>query len=104
MGAVLHPIDNRNFLATVAVVNKYGELVAHKDFLNLLPPRRRPASMQGGMRPGEQDEIKKHEQDKKQFQAILIEQKVDLIVVSADCLEAKRLRKALMEFAQINNQ
>lgn len=55
------------------------------------------------MRPGEEDEQKKHDSDKKSFQEILIDQKVDLIVVSADCLEAKRLRKALLEFAQINN-
>lgn len=64
MGAVLHPIDNRNFLTTVAVVDKFGELVAHKDFLYLLPPRRRPANAQMGMRPGEEDEKKKHDNDK----------------------------------------
>ena len=39
MGAILHPIDNRNFMTTIAIVDHYGELVAHRDFLNLIPPR-----------------------------------------------------------------
>lgn len=39
MGAILHPIDNRNFMTTIAIVDYYGELVAHRDFLNLIPPR-----------------------------------------------------------------
>jgi hypothetical protein len=56
------------------------------------------------MRPGEEDEQKKHDEDKRQFQEILKDQSVDLIVVSADCLEAKRLKKALCEFAMLNNQ
>jgi hypothetical protein len=42
MGATFHPIDNKNnFLATIAVVDQFGELVAHKDFLHLIPPRKR---------------------------------------------------------------
>ena len=40
MGAVFHQIDNRNYSATIAVLDKYGELVAHKNFLFLIPPRR----------------------------------------------------------------
>jgi hypothetical protein len=39
MGAILHPIDNRNFMRTIAIIDHYGELVAHKDFFNLIPPR-----------------------------------------------------------------
>jgi hypothetical protein len=55
------------------------------------------------MRPGEEDEMKRHDEDKKKFQEILREHQVDLIVVSSDCLEAKRLKKALSEFAMLNN-
>jgi len=40
MGAVFHPIDNKNYSATIAVLDKYGELVAHKNFLFLIPPRK----------------------------------------------------------------
>lgn len=40
MGAVFHPIDNKNYSTTIAVLDKYGELVAHKNFLFLIPPRR----------------------------------------------------------------
>ena len=63
MGAVFHQIDNRNYSATIAVLDKYGELVAHKNFLFL----------------------RKHS--------------VDLIVVCADCLEARKLKKSLLEIA-----
>lgn len=43
MGCLMHQIDQNNYLVTVAIVNKYGDLVAHKDFKRLLPPKvRRP--------------------------------------------------------------
>lgn len=106
MGAIFHQIDNRNYATTIAVVDQYGELVAHKDFLFLLPPKKRiqrdgePTQV----RPGEIEEQRKHDEDRRQFQEILREHTVDLIVVCADCLEAKRLKKALTEFANLNSQ
>lgn len=100
LGAVMYPIDGRNFQTTVAVVDQFGELVAHKDFLYLIPPRK-PREGQMEMRPGQEEEARKHNENKKEFQEILREHKVDLIVVSADCLEAKRLKKALSEFANL---
>jgi len=39
MGTFMHQIDTNNYVVTVAVVDRYGELVAHKDFIRLLPPR-----------------------------------------------------------------
>ena len=48
-----------------------------------------------------EEEARKHTVDKKEFQEILREHNVDLIVISADCLEAKRLKKALSEFANL---
>lgn len=40
MGAVMYPIDNRNYSTTIAIVDEFGELVEHKDFLHIIPPRR----------------------------------------------------------------
>lgn len=65
MGAIMHPIDNKNYMSTIAVVNKFGELVAHKDFLHLMPPRKTRQKQDGGgqaqqMRPGEEEENAKH--------------------------------------------
>jgi len=36
MGVILDKVDNRNSIVTIAIVDKYGELVANKDFMNLL--------------------------------------------------------------------
>lgn len=55
MGAIMHSIDSRNFMTTIAVVNEYGDLMHHKDFLYLIPPRK-PRQREGEdapeMRPG----------------------------------------------------
>jgi len=57
MGAIMHPIDNKNYMATIAVVDKFGELVHHKDFLHLIPPRKqRPKDGEYIKRPGEDEE------------------------------------------------
>ena len=52
-------------------------------------------------RPGEIEELNKHKADRKRFQNILKDFSVDLIVVCADCLEAKKLKKTLEEFANL---
>lgn len=39
MSALMHQIDANNFIVTIAVVDKYGDLIHHKDFMRLLPPR-----------------------------------------------------------------
>ena len=41
MGAIMHQIDANNYVVTVAIVEKYGELVQTRDFMRLLPPRKR---------------------------------------------------------------
>ena len=41
MGAIMHQIDANNYVVTVAVVDKYGELMQTRDFMRLLPPRKR---------------------------------------------------------------
>jgi len=42
MGAIMHQIDANNYVVTVAIVDKYGELVQTRDFMRLLRPRKRP--------------------------------------------------------------
>jgi len=103
----LSQIDNRNFVTTIAVVDKYGELVEHRDFLHLIPPRKRQEPRDGQAyipRPGEEEEKIKHEADRRALQDLLREHEVDLIVVSADNLESRRLKKALSDYAMCNNQ
>ena len=39
MGVILQQIDNQNSIVTLAVVDKYGELVAHKDLKHMMKPR-----------------------------------------------------------------
>ena len=39
MGAVLRLLDNKTFVTTVAVVDKFGKYVTHKDFFDLIPPK-----------------------------------------------------------------
>lgn len=36
MGVLMHQIDAKNYVATVAVVDEYGELVENKDFMRLI--------------------------------------------------------------------
>lgn len=39
MGAVLRPIDNKTFVTTIAVVDKFGKYIVHKDFYDLIAPK-----------------------------------------------------------------
>lgn len=109
MGALMHQIDANNYLVTVAVVNKYGILVHHKDFMRLLPPRVK-RQRQGMMdRPGQKDplngevpkteEEKEHEVDKQRVIEILDEYSVDLIVVAANGLDSLKLMQVMKNLA-----
>lgn len=40
MGVILQQIDTNNQLVSVAIVDRHGELVAHKDLQHLMPPRK----------------------------------------------------------------
>ena len=104
MGVIVHPINNRDFLTTVAVVDTHGELVAHKDFLHIRPPKKRRVQEGEEEQPilerDRQQQIK-HDEDKKKFQDILRDNQVDLIVVSADCLDAKIIKNAISDMANL---
>ena len=56
-------------MTTIAVVNQFGDLLHHKDFLHIIPPRRSKPRENGEtvVRPGEQEEQRKHDEDKKAF-------------------------------------
>lgn len=41
MGALMHQISANNYIVTISVVDKFGDVVAYKDFMRLLPPRQR---------------------------------------------------------------
>jgi hypothetical protein len=106
MGALMHQIDANNYLVTVAVVNKYGILVHHKDFMRLLPPRKpRNQGMRDGLGPKDQnkgdmpksEEQKEHEVDRQRVIEILDEYSVDLIVVAANGLDSRRLMEVMQE-------
>ena len=47
--------------------------------------------------------MRKHDEDKANFQNILREYNVKVVTVAADCLEAKRLKKALGEMAKYSS-
>lgn len=108
MGVILQQLDNNNSVVTVAVLDKYGELVAHKDFLHLIPPRKaRPAQKRDDefedrskiMKIAQSEEDKEHEKDKDKVSELLTKHSVDLIVVGANKLEARRIKETLKEIA-----
>ena len=41
LGAIMQRVDVNQFVITVAVVDKYGELVAHRDFTHLYRTRKK---------------------------------------------------------------
>ena len=96
----MHQIDANNYVVTVAVVDKYGELVQTRDFMRLLAPRKRRDQNRDfpddGRPQPKTDEEQQHEKDKKKFTELLEEYRVDLITVAANCLEARNLKKVLV--------
>jgi hypothetical protein len=106
MGALMHQIDQNNYLVTVAVVNKYGDVVQHQDFKRLLPPkirRQMPGPdgqplMDPRLLPKSDDEVQ-HEKEKEHVIKMLEQFSVDLIVVAANSLKAIELKRSLEDVA-----
>ena len=98
MGASIMQIDARNYQVTTAVVDDEGEYKASQDFHSIIPPREsRPEKV----RPGEQEERKKHAYEKQIFHDLIRQHQIDLIVVQADCLEARKLKSALSDIVKM---
>jgi len=86
---------------TIAIVDKNGELLHHKDFMRLLPPRKkrplnqpgqqRDVPMQGDHNLPETEEEKDHKRDKEMLIAELRRHSVDLVVIAANSLESCKL-------------
>ena len=109
MGVILQQIDNNNSVVTVAIVDKYGELVAHKDFLHLMPPRKRRPIQSGDagdndkhkiMKLNQSEEEKEHERDKDKIIELMMKHAVDLVVVGANKLESRRIKDVLKDIAE----
>lgn len=107
MGAIMHQIDANNYVVTVAVVDKYGELMQTRDFMRLLPLRPRPMRkdennkpIEEAPRPKTEEEIQ-HENDKSKLIELIKQYSVDLITVGANCLEARRLKTCLKSMTEM---
>ena len=48
MGMIIHHRDQNTCIVTVAIVDKYGELIKVKNFHDLMPPSKFVAKAQGG--------------------------------------------------------
>lgn len=111
MGVILHQVDNNTLIVTAAVVDKYGELVAHKDFMHLMPPRKISEKTKEKMnneedrerlkkmKMTEKDEMDEHQRDLDKMKQLIFKYQVDLIVVAANKLDAKRIHDTLKELA-----
>lgn len=111
MGVIIQQVDNQNQIVTVAIVDKYGELLAHKDFTHLMPPRKFTMQPNPNATDEEeqkfkkaklqyQEELKEHDSDKDNIKALILRHQVDLIVVGANKLEARLIKKVLSEVAE----
>lgn len=111
MSVILHQIDSNNSVSTVAVVDQYGELVANCDLIHLMPPRKFNPKPQAGLNEDEDQRLKKarlshkeeeetHGKDKAKIRELISQFQVDLIVVAANKLEARLLKKTLTQIAE----
>ncbi len=111
MGVILHQIDSQNHIVTVAIVDKYGEVLHFDHFSKLLPPREfKPRQ---GQEITEEEEMRRkkqlmqnneekleHNKDKDRITGIIQKYDVELIVVGANKLEARKLRETLSTIAE----
>lgn len=114
MGVIMQQVDANNSVVTLAIVDKFGELVSHVCLSKLMPPRKfKPKSQIGGPQMTEEeqqrdkkhmlshkDESLEHEKDKTKIQELIKKFEVDLIVVGANKLEARQLKITLSQIAE----
>ncbi len=111
MGVILHQIDSMNQIVSCAVVDQFGELVVHKDFMHLMPPRKMGEKRMQAMandedkekmkkiRMAQAEEQEEHNKDIEKIKQLIHRHSVDLIVVGANKLEARRIFETLKEIA-----
>jgi len=107
MGVIMHQVDCSSTIVTAVIVDKYGEVVDHVNFSKLLEPR----SLSNKKPPGssneeaelrdkklklmQHEEILEFQRDRDRFIQAVVNYNVDLVVVGANSLEARRLKKTL---------
>ena len=111
MGVIMHQIDSQTSIVSVAIVDKYGEVLNFDHFNKLLPPREfKPR--QGMNEPTEEEEMRRkkqqmqnieekadHKLDIDRITALIQKYDVELIIVGANKLEARRLKETLTTIA-----
>lgn len=109
MGVIMHQIDNNTHIVSAAIVDHYGELVAHKDFMHLLPPRKfvdkqvftdEEREKLKKIKLSHQEEMNEHTKDIDRMKALIHKHSVDLIVVGANKLEARRVKETLKDICE----
>jgi len=105
MGIILHQVDSQNQIVTVAIIDKYGEVLNFDHFNKLLPPREFKPKPQGSdmitdeedmrrkkMQLLNQEEKAEHQKDRDRIIELIRKYEIDLIVVGANKLEARLLK------------
>ena len=121
MGLILHQVDGSNTIVTAVIVDKYGEVVDHMNFSKLLEPRslalknKQPLGAGGpsGGKLSEEAELRskklllqqreeeeEHQKDCDRLILAVLQYEVDLIVVGANSLDARRLKKTLDQLSE----
>ena len=116
MGVVLNQIDSSSNIVTCVVVDKYGEVVIHSSFSKLLMPRSVALKIEHSGQPGkhyddsdvrqkklkiqQEEEEKEYNKDCDRLKELIKEFDIELIVVGANSLEARRLMQAIDDIAQ----
>jgi nucleotide-binding universal stress UspA family protein len=113
MSVIVNQVDTNSNMATVAVVDKYGELVAHQSFFKLMQPRKLKGNRGAGGEVNEeerrrqaklenaiQEEQKDHDADREKIKTLIRNHNVDLIVVGANKLEGRSVKKTLTEICE----
>ena len=111
MGIILHQVDQSS-LATAVVVDRFGEVQGHWNFNKLLQPRGMAKPREGAPKLSEEEEMRRkkmmlnnkeeeaeYQRDKEKIIAIIKEFDVDLVVVGANSLNARRLKQTLDEIS-----
>mmetsp|Transcript_11706 Transcript_11706/g.17791 ORF Transcript_11706/g.17791 Transcript_11706/m.17791 type:complete len:104 (+) Transcript_11706:1801-2112(+) len=100
MGVALQQSDAKSYHISTAVVDQYGELIDHAAFTHLLFQERKPRQGENpkmGRQP-DIEEKKKFQDEKDKILELIQKHEIKLVVVSADCLEARKLKKILTQW------
>ena len=109
MSVIVSQIDMGQAVCAVAVVDKYGDVVAHCSFAKLTPPRKVKPERPGQERNEEEnrrinklemqiaEEKKDHDKELENVKLLIRTYNVDLVVVGANKLEARLIKKTLTD-------